>query len=61
MGLYQYVEKPWDNDDLRLVIRNGLEKRQLIAKLSQRFVRGNPFVDMGGDVMYVIVAPGMPI
>lgn len=36
VALYQYVEKPWDNDDLRLIIRNGLEKRQLIAKLSQQ-------------------------
>src|SRR5262245_33578804 len=26
VGLYQYIEKPWDNDALRLVIRNGLEK-----------------------------------
>jgi len=36
VGLYQYVEKPWDNDDLRLIIRNGLEKRQLVAKLSEQ-------------------------
>lgn len=33
VGLYQYIEKPWDNDDLRLIIRNGLEKRRLLAKL----------------------------
>src|SRR5213082_4180667 len=26
VGLYQYIEKPWDNEDLKLVIRNGLEK-----------------------------------
>lgn len=36
VGLYQYVEKPWDNDDLRLIIRNGLEKRELISKLGQQ-------------------------
>lgn len=36
VGLYQYVEKPWDNDDLRLVIRNGLEKKHLLAKLTQK-------------------------
>ena len=36
VALYQYVEKPWDNDDLRLIIRNGLEKRQLVAKLSEQ-------------------------
>jgi DNA-binding NtrC family response regulator len=36
VGLYQYIEKPWDNDDLRLIIRNGLEKRQLIEKLQEK-------------------------
>lgn len=36
VGLYQYVEKPWDNDDIRLIIRNGLEKKQLLAKLTQK-------------------------
>jgi DNA-binding NtrC family response regulator len=34
--LYQYVEKPWDNDDIRLLIRNGLEKKLLLTKLSQK-------------------------
>ena len=36
VGLYQYIEKPWDNDDLRLVIRNALEKRQLVNKLAEK-------------------------
>ncbi len=36
VGLYQYVEKPWDNDDIRLIIRNGLEKKQLLVKLTQK-------------------------
>jgi DNA-binding NtrC family response regulator len=36
VGLYQYVEKPWDNDEIRLIIRNGLEKKQLLAKLTQK-------------------------
>jgi DNA-binding NtrC family response regulator len=36
VGIYQYVEKPWDNDGLRLIIRNGLEKKQLLAKLTQK-------------------------
>jgi putative two-component system response regulator len=36
VGLYQYIEKPWDNDDLRLIIRNALEKRQLVNKLSEK-------------------------
>ncbi|HKO95044.1 MAG TPA: response regulator [Polyangiaceae bacterium] len=41
VGLYQYVEKPWDNDELRLIIRNGLEKRQLLAHLSQKATQIN--------------------
>lgn len=36
VGLFQYIEKPWDNDDLRLTIRNGLEKKRLLAKLSEK-------------------------
>src|SRR5215471_3621824 len=24
VGLYQYVEKPWDNEELKLIVRNGL-------------------------------------
>ena len=36
VGLYQYIEKPWDNDALRLVIRNGVEKKRLLAQLGAR-------------------------
>lgn len=36
VGLYQYIEKPWDNDDLRLVIRNALEKKHLVSKLQDK-------------------------
>ena len=36
VGLYQYIEKPWDNDDLRLVIRNGLEKTILLRQLEEK-------------------------
>ena len=36
VGLYQYIEKPWSNDDLLLVIRNGVEKRRLVRKLGQK-------------------------
>jgi len=41
VGLYQYVEKPWDNDEIRLIIRNGLEKKQLLAKLTQKVTQIN--------------------
>jgi DNA-binding NtrC family response regulator len=36
VGIYQYLEKPWDNDDLRLVIKNGLERRFLMERLERK-------------------------
>ncbi|MCK5407851.1 MAG: response regulator, partial [Candidatus Krumholzibacteria bacterium] len=30
VGLFQYIEKPWDNEDLMIIIRNGLEKQKLL-------------------------------
>ncbi len=36
VGLYQYLEKPWDNDDLLIILRNGLEKQRLMKKLQQK-------------------------
>lgn len=36
VGLYQYIEKPWDNADLRLIIRNGLEKTILLKQLEEK-------------------------
>ncbi len=36
VGLFQYIEKPWDNDDLLIIFRNGLEKLYLMKKLQQK-------------------------
>jgi len=36
VGLYQYIEKPWNNDDLHLIIRNGLEKTILLKRLAEK-------------------------
>src|SRR5262249_16381526 len=36
VGLNQYIEKPWDNEDLKLVIRNGLEKTTLLHQLEEK-------------------------
>ena len=36
VGLYQYVEKPWENEDLKLVIQNGLERRFLMERLEDK-------------------------
>jgi DNA-binding NtrC family response regulator len=35
-GIFQYIEKPWDNEEMRLIIRNGLEKRFLLRKLEEK-------------------------
>ncbi len=36
VGLYQYLEKPWENDDLLIVLRNAMEKQHLMKKLQQK-------------------------
>lgn len=41
VGLFQYIEKPWDNDDLLIVLRNGLERMQLMKKLNDKITEIN--------------------
>jgi DNA-binding NtrC family response regulator len=36
VGLFQYVEKPWNNDDLLIILRNGLAKNSLMKKLQDK-------------------------
>lgn len=36
IGLYKYIEKPWDNDDLIMNIRNGIERSWLLSELRQK-------------------------
>ena len=36
VGLFQYLEKPWDNEQLLLVIQQGLERAQLLRELRQK-------------------------
>src|SRR5215831_4694871 len=36
VGLYQYLEKPWDNAQLLLVIQGGIERTQLLRKLRDK-------------------------
>ena len=36
VGLFQYIEKPWDNSDLLIILRNGLEKQALMKKLRSK-------------------------
>jgi DNA-binding NtrC family response regulator len=41
VGLFQYIEKPWDNDDLLLIIRNGLERQRLMKRLNEKIEQIN--------------------
>ena len=36
IGLYKYIEKPWDNDDLMLNIKNGIERSHLLENLRNK-------------------------
>lgn len=36
IGLYKYIEKPWDNDDLIMNIKNGIERSNLLGKLREK-------------------------
>lgn len=37
VGLYYYLEKPWDNNDLIKVVKNGLEKKELKDDLEKKY------------------------
>jgi len=36
VGLYQYLEKPWDNSDLLIILRNALERQKLVKTLLEK-------------------------
>src|SRR5574344_246130 len=36
IGLYKYIEKPWDNNDLIINIKNGIERSHLLQHLRQK-------------------------
>lgn len=35
VGIYRYIEKPWDNEELKISIANGLERAHLVNDLRQ--------------------------
>lgn len=37
VGLYYYLEKPWDNNALIKIIQNGIEKKELLDNLKKRY------------------------
>lgn len=38
VGLYQYLEKPWDNQQLLLVIQSAIERTTLLRSLQDKIV-----------------------
>ena len=36
VGLYQYLEKPWDNSQLLLVINSAIERTRLLRQLKEK-------------------------
>jgi len=36
VGLYKYLEKPWNGEELLLIIREGLERRSLLKQLTEQ-------------------------
>lgn len=36
VGLFQYIEKPWENEQLLIVLRNALERRFLVKTLQEK-------------------------
>lgn len=36
IGLYKYIEKPWDNDDLIMSLKNGIERSYLLSELREK-------------------------
>ena len=36
IGLYKYIEKPWDNEDLLVTVRNGIERSHLLSSLREK-------------------------
>ena len=41
VGLFQYIEKPWDNDRLKIILRNGLAKKYLLQQLQGKVAEIN--------------------
>lgn len=39
IGVYKYIEKPWDNDDFLMNIKNGIERSHLLADLREKIAQ----------------------
>lgn len=45
VGIYQYLEKPWDNENLLLLVRNALSERRLRGQLALKVAEFNELID----------------
>ena len=55
VGLFQYIEKPWDNEDILIIFRNGLERQRLLNKLDEKIKEINAAYDELKDLQREIV------
>jgi DNA-binding NtrC family response regulator len=55
VGLFQYIEKPWENEDILIIMRNGLEKQRLLTKLQEKIAEINKAYDELQGLQHEIV------
>lgn len=55
VGLFQYIEKPWNNEDILIIFRNGLEKQKLIKRLEEKIKEINKAYGDLQDLQHEIV------
>jgi two-component system sensor histidine kinase/response regulator len=56
VGLYRYIEKPWDNEDLLLCIKNGLERSDFIAQQELERLRDDFIATLTHDLRTPLLA-----
>lgn len=50
VGLYHYLEKPWDNEALLNIVRNGLEQKSLRRELSTKIQELDSLLNRHGEL-----------
>ncbi len=55
VGLFQYIEKPWENEDLLIIFRNALEKKRLMEQLKEKIDQINKAYTDFNDLQKEIV------
>jgi DNA-binding NtrC family response regulator len=55
VGLFQYLEKPWDNASLLLVVRNAVERRHLVRALQEKMAEADAAAGQLGSLQQDIL------